>query len=228
MQDQRIDWWKTLGADPMKGSYRIGGGNPSEYVVREGKEFFSESLSGVSCPQLLDLGVWEGRHLPILKTLAGQKGQVFGVDHPNSKVAVDHASQSHPDVEFRLARFVSLPFEPRQLDGVLCWRTLHNLVEEDELRFCMSELARVVKRNRPVVISVLAEQGQATWPRLRRGVNSAGNPRDAWHFSSVAVTACLCHYGNFQIIGRRKILEGSIIDGVPVQTAYWAVHLIRR
>lgn len=227
MQNERIDWWKTLGADPTKGSYQIGGGDPSEYVVREGKQFFSESLAGVSCPQLLDLGVWEGRHLPVLKTLAGEHGRVFGVDHPNSKFAVECASQLHPDVEFRLARFACLPFEERHLDGVLCWRTLHNL-EEDELHLCMSELARVVKRGVAVLISVLAEEGLATWPRLRRGTNSAGNLRDAWYFTSIATISCLLHYGDFQMIHRNKILEGSIIDGVHVQTPYWAVHLIRR
>ncbi|MBI4054205.1 MAG: class I SAM-dependent methyltransferase [Candidatus Doudnabacteria bacterium] len=220
-----ISWWDTLGS-----KYVIGGGEPSSYVAcGNGYEFLSQALRGVSSAQILDHGVWEGRHLPILKALAGPQGQVYGVDHPKSWYAVESALRQYPDVSFHpVGDFAPFPFPDEHFDAVLSWRTLHNLTARGQLMFCLGELARILKVGSPLLVSVLAEKGSSTLPQLKIGKNSAGNPRQSWYFSIMAVYATLCcGRGQLQVQKAEQVLEGSVIDGVQVQTPYWAVQLVR-
>lgn len=218
-----ITWWQTLG-----NSYIAGGGIPSEYVEGEGYQFLSYALQGNHAPRILDHGVWDGRHLPVLKRLAIAKGKVCAIDHPLSWYAVENAINRHPDVEFQsVDGFVEFPFPDRYFDAILSWRTLHNLTAKGELNFCLNQFARSLHVGCPLLVSVLAERGTAMYPHLKLGQNSVGSSRYSLYFSVMALPSVLGCNGKFRIVRIDPIVEGSIIDGVKVHNQYWAVQLVR-
>ena len=119
----RTNYWNRID------NYDIGG-EAEPYVSGPGAKFFRQHLRGR--PVLVDFGCWGGRHLALLRELAGSGGRVVGTDGPWAWERLTEARDLVNDTpglnaEIQQQRLENLDrFETESVDGALCWRVLHN------------------------------------------------------------------------------------------------------
>ncbi len=210
-------WWGG-------GAYTLGG-SPSPHVGGAGRHFLGQNRQ--SGP-VADLGVWEGRNLPPLLSLAAP---VIGYDTPDAKPAVSAARVRFPAVEFREGSFWALPFQDQELGGALCWRVLHNLTAKWELVVALREINRALQPDAPLLVAVRSEEraDARDAPRIyeRRSDNGAGLERVDLYFTPSALRLLAWTLG-FQTRGIRECVEGyERINGQEIKHPYLVAELIK-
>lgn len=99
--------------------------------------------------KLLDIGCGNGRLYNFLKA---EPIDYIGID--NNRAFLKIAKQKYPDAKFRYADAVKLPFSAKSFDSVWCIAVLHHLPTKTlRLKAC-KEIARVLKTNGKLMITV--------------------------------------------------------------------------
>lgn len=99
--------------------------------------------------KLLDVGCGNGRLYEFLKA---EPVNYTGID--NNRAFLKIAKQKYPDAKFRYADAVKLPFFAKSFDTVWCIAVLHHLPTKTlRLKAC-KEIARVLKTNGKLMITV--------------------------------------------------------------------------
>jgi len=103
--------------------------------------------------KVLDVGCGDGRALQYVIKITEN---LVGIDH--DKTAVRHAKKNFkgfPKVKIILGEASNLPFKSNSFDYVICIGSLVNFGKEKEK--VLSEMKRVVKKTRSIIISVFSE-----------------------------------------------------------------------
>lgn len=200
-------------------------GGTSEYVAGPGLAFLKNHYQ---VGAVADIGVWDGRNLPLLVKLVEERGVVYGYDHPEAEPAVLEASIRFPGVSFKMGEIIALPFNNGELSAVLCWRVLHNLTAPGQLDVALRELYRVLKIDAPLLIAVRAFNQERPWsrPMLLETKNPLGVCRTDLCFTGSACEVVLSNAG-FKVKNIQLLCEEGTSDGLPYENKYWAINCVR-
>ncbi|MDD4661839.1 MAG: class I SAM-dependent methyltransferase [Candidatus Pacebacteria bacterium] len=96
--------------------------------------------------RVLDLGCGNGRFYEKLK-----KTNYTGID--NSEKLISIAKNNYPDVDFKVASALEIPFKEKEFDKVYSLAVLHHLPQDYHSRF-LEEIKRVLKDDGILIITV--------------------------------------------------------------------------
>ena len=216
------------------------GGEAEEHVKGPGIAFLRQHLR--PRPLLVDFGCWGGRHLWLLRELAGSGGRVVGTDGPwawERLAETRDLVNATPglNAEIQQQRLENLDaFETESVDGALCWRVLHNLTEPGALEMALRELNRVLARGSPLLVAVRAVQPdmqkkeEETFPLpqlMRTRPGSDAGEREDFYFTREAVKTVFTQWG-FQVCHIEDTPGSEMWQGTRLDHLYLAVHLLRR
>lgn len=210
---------------------------PSPHVASAGMRFLSRHVvDPVVAPNLMDLGCWSGRHIPVLLNVKQKKHHVIGVDHPwTIGKRIKRARKKHSAASFRTSEFHELDVAKKSVAGASCWRVLHNLYLPEHMLEVVKELYRVLAVNAPLVIAVrfptkeMHKQGivarKYSMPQAVRTITGV-NDRQDLYFTKPAVHSV---FGDHFVIDKcKKITEEERIGNTDISNRYLAVHMRRR
>lgn len=160
--------------------------------------------------RVLDCACGEGFGAYLLSATAAQ---VDAVDL--SEAAVAHAARRYvaPNLSFRQANALALPFAAAQFDLVVSFETLEHLVEHEQL---LAEFARVLK---PDGILLISTPDKRVYSDLA-GYRNEFHPRELYADEFAALLAR--EFAHTEVYGQKLLFQSSIQSlqsaSVPLQT----------
>ena len=209
--------------------YDIGG--ESQILREKGVPFITNILAddpGINKndPTIVDLGCWAGRHIKLLKRIAGNDGVVFGLDAPFAKERLNEARNTYKGIEFKDTGLMETRLSASCVDAAICWRVLHNLTILGEFTAALLEFNRILKNGAPIVIAVRATENwmlNAPTPLIYRNYHNGGEREDLY-FSEEAISLVFPQYG-FQVHDHELVQEGELVDHERITNNYWMLYL---
>jgi 2-polyprenyl-3-methyl-5-hydroxy-6-metoxy-1,4-benzoquinol methylase len=165
-----------------------------------------ERAGDIQRKRVLDAGCGDGWYSHRM-ALAGAR--VTGIDY--SERGVEMARQAVPDVEFRHASVLDLPFSDESFDVVFCFQVIEHIPPADVPR-AAQELVRVTKKGGRLVVSV---------PSIRRKMSAA----HFQHFTDKQLASLFAPYtSEHSIIGQdRRNLVIFMIERL-IENRWYAVR----
>ncbi len=196
-----------------------GQGSPPSLSLEASKWVRShhDLLSEIYPERVVDIGTYQGRHLPFSRSLVGS-GEV---------VAVDRQDQRLPEFTAFADRFIEADFDamPERLpkdyfDVVLFCRVLHHCKSVEGMRKTLRALADCLHERGRMVGST-----RAMYPALSASVRlstkgPAGSRVDT--YLSFDELSCLLKLSGFDVLQIEPILEKESYGKIEVSNLYWA------
>lgn len=222
-------WYPLANIFQSSQDYDIGG--ESRKLRAVGVPFMQDVLTpadGDTPLCLADFGCWSGRHLPLLRELAGESGKVIGIDGPWAKTRLAKAEETYDIHRATLiqSRLEQVELPENSVHGGICWRVLHNLTTRGELTAVLQRLHKLLVNDAPFVIAVRAAHSwmpEATVPVSFRSYLHH-TERDDLYFSASSIQNTFTQQG-FLVHWVETFHEGELVNDQRVYNEYHVVGL---
>jgi ubiquinone/menaquinone biosynthesis C-methylase UbiE len=166
--------------------------------------------------RVLDAGCAAGRDSTLLK----EKGlEPIGVDLSESLLVV--ARKKHPDIQFKHANFLNLPFKDEIFDGVWAHASLLHLETTEEVGQALKEFHRVLKQGGVIHVFVKQQQGEEKIAVISDTLS--GHDRFFQWFTKNEIKSLLEDTG-FTL----QLIEDNYKDSADREEVKWIVALARK
>ena len=166
----------------------------------------------------LEVGCGSGSIAAFLKA---EGGTVIASDI--SQVAVDHASQRHPDIEFRAHPAEELPYESRSFDIVISFDVLEHIPDVDQH---LMEVYRVLKPGGYYLFQTPNKLSNALFETLKCRSMAWKKYHPSLHFYGQLKRRLRRHHFSFQCIKINTMNEFAVNKFKKIKWPSWTISWI--